>query len=71
MNMYLHYNVRAKVLLSRAAGRALGAVRSQFQNFRNIGFSTFTTMFEASVLSILEYRAGIWGCEKHVERVEH
>ena len=60
--------------LAGAGGRALGSIISKFRSFRNIGFDTFTKMFNTNVSTILEYCSGVWGfkefdqCEKIHQR---
>ena len=47
--------------LAGAGGRALGAIISKFRTYKNIGFKTFTKMFDTCVSPILEYCSGVWG----------
>ena len=60
LNEYLDYNVIANTL-SGAAGRALGGVIAKFQNLKNVGFSTFSKMYNTGVVSVMNYCSGIWG----------
>ncbi len=60
LNEYLNYNVTADVLAG-AGGRALGAIISQFSNLRNIGYTTFSKLFQTSFSPILEYASEMWG----------
>ena len=64
LDQYLDYKTTAEVL-SGAAGRALGGIIAKFNTFRNIGFKTFTKLFNSGVVPILEYCAGVWGDGKH------
>ena len=70
---HLKHSVIAEVLAS-AGGRALGAVITKFRNFRNIGFSTFTKMYDTSVVPVMNYASEVWGykeynvCEKVQQR---
>ena len=47
--------------LADAAGRALGAVISKFRKLKNIRFLTFTKLFIAMVIPVMDYSAGVWG----------
>ena len=48
-------------ILADSAGRALGGVISKCKTLRDCGYKTFTKLFDAGVLSILNYGAEIWG----------
>ena len=53
--------------LSESAGRALGAVLSKVKVCPDIGFSTFTRLFDSMVGSVLFYGAGVWGYDEAPE----
>ena len=57
---HLDFNKSAE-LLSDAAGRALGSVINMFKNNGNLGFKTFTKLFESCITPILDYCSGVWG----------
>ena len=69
---HLDFNGTADVLAG-GAGRALGAIISKFKYFRNIGHSTFTKLFDTSVIPIIEYGAEVWGYKKYTscEKVQN
>ena len=46
--------------LAESGGRALGAVRSKFKQYKDIGYKTFTTMYNAGVTPITHYNASVW-----------
>lgn len=48
-------------ILSEAAGRALGAVISKFQKLRDVGFRTYTSMFNSGVVTVMDYCSEVWG----------
>ena len=48
-------------ILAEAAGRALGAIRSKLKQLKECGYGAFNTVFNAGVLTICNYSAGIWG----------
>ena len=47
--------------LSDSGGRALGSVISKFKQFKNVGYNTFTKLYDTGVNSIISYGASIWG----------
>ena len=47
--------------LSEFGGRALGFVISKFKQFKNVGYNTFTKLYDTGVNSIISYGASIWG----------
>jgi hypothetical protein len=51
-------------MLAESGGRALSAVISKFKMFKDIGYSTFTKMYEACVTPVLDYGSGVWGKAK-------
>ncbi len=71
LHEHLDYDIIADLLAS-AAGRALGAVITKFRTFKNIGYRSFTRLFDVSVSPILEYSSAVWGYKDFVkcERVQ-
>ncbi len=51
-------------VLAGAAGRALAAIISKFKCLRNVGFNTFSKIYKANVVSIVDYSSSVWGYEK-------
>ena len=47
--------------LADSVGRALGVVISKFRKLKNIRFLTFTKLYNAMVISVMDYSAGVWG----------
>ena len=66
LNENLNFNVTADVLAG-SGGRALGSVINKFKSFKNVRFSSFTKMFETSVLPVMQYGAEIWGFKEYVK----
>ena len=60
LNEHMKYNNAAE-MLSKAAGRALGACISKFKMLKNMGLQTYTTMYQTCVTSVMNYGAEIWG----------
>ena len=48
-------------ILADAAGRALGKICNTFTKNKNLGYKTFTTLFNSCVTPILDYSSGVWG----------
>ena len=61
---HLDFDKCAKTL-SDAAGRALGSIITKFKQFKNIGYKTFTKLYNSGVSSILDYGASVWGYGNH------
>ena len=60
LDEHLTFNATAAALAG-GAGRALGSVITKFSHLKNIGYETYTKMFETSVVPILDYSSGVWG----------
>ena len=58
---HLDYTKMAKQV-ANSASRALGLLITKFKCAR--GFSTFTKLYNSTVLSIIIYGASIWGCRR-------
>ena len=54
-------------ILADAAGRALGAIRSKLKNLKECGYGSFNTLFNAGVLTICDYAAGVWGTKTYAK----
>ena len=57
---FLDFELNASIL-SDAAGRALGAIRSKLKNLKECGYNSFNTLYTSGVLSVADYSAGVWG----------
>ena len=59
-------------ILAKSAGRALGSVISKYKNAKNMGYKTYTKLFESCVAPIMEYASGVWGYDnfKHPDSVQ-
>ena len=47
--------------LSDSAGRALGAVLNKVKLCRDLGYKTYTQLYNSCVCPVLDYGAGVWG----------
>ena len=52
-------------ILSKSAGRALGQIISKMQLLKDFGIKTYEKLYNACVIPILEYGAGVWGFRKY------
>ncbi len=43
------------------AGKALGAIISKFKCLKNVSFNTFSKMYNANVVPIVDYSSNVWG----------
>ena len=53
--------------LADAGGRALGAVISKFKYMRDVGYKTYTKLYESAVVPVVDYFSAIWGSVKSSE----
>ncbi len=60
LNEYLLYEYTADIL-SKSATRALGSVINKFRSLKNMGFKTYTKLFNACVVPVIDYSSEIWG----------
>ena len=60
---HLDYTKMAKQV-ANSAGRALGLLITKFKCAGGLPFSTFTKLYNSTVLSIINYGASIWGCRR-------
>ena len=60
LDEYLDFDTTSSVLAG-SGGRALGAVYSKFCKLKGLGYRTYTKMYEAGVIPILDYCSGVWG----------
>ncbi len=52
---------KTATLLANSAGRALGSVINKVKANKDLGFNSFTTLFDNCVIPILLYSSGVWG----------
>jgi hypothetical protein len=53
-------------ILGNSAGRALGGVIAKFKQFKNVGYKTYTKMYEAAVVPVSDYASGVWGYKDYI-----
>ena len=59
LNEYMESTIIAKSL-SKAGGRALGAVISKIQSYKDVGFKTYKKVYYSCVIPVLDYCCGAW-----------
>ena len=57
---YLTFELCARTL-AESGGRALNSIISKFKQFKNIGYYTFTKLYDTGVNSVISYGASVWG----------
>ena len=57
---YLTFELCARTL-AESGGRALSSIISKFKQFKNIGYYTFTKLYDTVVNSVISYGASVWG----------
>ncbi len=60
LDQYLTFN-HATDILSNASGRALGGMINKYKSMREMGYSTYSKMFESLVCPVMDYGSSIWG----------
>ena len=60
---FLTFDIWSKTL-SEAVRRALGSIISKFKQLKNVGYHTFTKLYDTGVSSISSYGTSIWGFGK-------
>ena len=57
-----HLNYMSGIeLLSDSASRALGMLRSRYKSLKYMGFATYNTIYESTVIPVMDYASEIWG----------
>ena len=60
LNEHLEFGIIAETL-SKAGGRALGAVISKIHSYKDVGFKTYSKLYYTCVVPVLDYCSGVWG----------
>ena len=64
LDEYLNFNTCSKSLAD-SGGRALGAIISKFKYMKDVGFMSYSKMYESGVIPVVDYGSAIWGSAKH------
>ena len=69
---FLTYNFHCEALAT-SGGRALGKILNKLKGYKNVGYNTFSKLYDTGVAPILNYGAGVWGSVKApcLERVQN
>ena len=51
--------------LAESGGRALSAIISKFKQFKDIGYDTYSKMYDSCVTPVVDYGSGVWGKTKN------
>ena len=70
MNENMKYDSAIK-RITDSAGRALGSIINKAKSYRDIGASTFTTLYQRCVSPIMCYGAGVWGSHRDAPKLCH
>ena len=60
MNEFLDYNKCVDTLCD-SGGRALGCIINKMRDIKDLGYQTFTKLYENYVASIVDYGCEVWG----------
>ena len=60
LNEHMDFKIIAETL-AKAGGRALGAVISKIQSYKDVGFNTYSNLYNSCVVPVLDYCSGVWG----------
>ena len=52
-------------VLAQSAGRALGSIMNKVKHCGNLGFNTYTQLYESGVCPVSDYACGVWGFREH------
>ena len=56
----MDFNATADALFN-SGGRALGSMISKIHNFKDVGFETYTKLYNSCVTPVTDYCSGVWG----------
>lgn len=63
----------ASSVFADSAGRALGSISSKVKSMKNVGYGTFTKLYNSGVKPILNYCSGVWGFQnwKSLQKIQN
>ena len=72
LDQHIEYKICGQEL-AEAGGRALGGLIAKFKTYKNIGYDTFTKLYQMGVMPIIDYCSGIWGASnsKFAEKIQN
>lgn len=60
LSEHLEFNV-TETILAESAGRALSSIMGTFKNLGNLGYRTYTSLYDNGVIPVMDYGSEIWG----------
>ena len=60
LDQYLTFE-KSTTVLANAAGRALGSMINKYKSMGEMGYNTYTKLFESLVCPVMDYGSSIWG----------
>lgn len=70
MNEHLDFEP-AVTTLTDSAGRALGSIINKAKSYKDLGYNSFTTLFNACVIPVLTYGSGVWSYNNKLFKLCH
>lgn len=64
LDEYLDFSITANVLAD-AAGRAIGSLVNKCIKNNNFKFQTYTKLYDACVVPVMDYASGVWGYNRY------
>ncbi len=64
LDEYLTFK-RATDILATAGGRALGAMINKYKSLNELGYETYTKLFDSLVAPVIDYGSSIWGYKSY------
>ncbi len=64
LDQYLTF-MKATTVLGNASGRALGGMINKYKGLGEMGYETYTKMFESLVCPVMDYSSAIWGSKSY------
>ena len=72
LDKYLTFS-KATDILATAEGRALGAMINKYKSLNDLGYETYTKLYESLVVPIIDYGSSIWSFKSYdnLDRVKN
>ena len=64
LGIHMHENLdftETAEILSQAGSRALGAMISKIHTYKDVGYNTYSKLFNSCVAPVIDYCSGVWG----------
>ncbi len=72
LDEYLTFSKTTEIL-STAAGRALGSMINKFKSLNDMGYKTYTKLYDSLVTPVIDYGSAIWGSKGYsvIDKVQN